>query len=47
MAMLKSTHITIRPHPREAYMCTCDMMTGRAAIYRAGAYAEALNGFAY
>lgn len=47
MAMLKSTHITIRPHTREAYMCTCDMMTGRAAIYRAGAYAEALNGFAY
>lgn len=45
--MLKSTHITIQPGNRTGYICTCDMETGEAALYRAGVYAAALPGFAF
>ncbi|MGN1388378.1 MAG: SMP-30/gluconolactonase/LRE family protein [Bulleidia sp.] len=45
--MLKSTHIQIRPGTREAYMCTADMKTGEAAVYRAEVFAEAFPGYQY
>lgn len=45
--MLKSTHITIQPGTRTGYICTCDMETGEAALYRAGVDAAALPGFAF
>lgn len=37
--MLKSTHITIRPGTREAYMCSSNLTTGKAAIFRAEVFA--------
>jgi lactonase len=39
--MLKSTHITIRPGTNEAYMCSSNLQTGRAMIFRAHVYADA------
>lgn len=45
--MLKSTHIQIRPGTREAYMCTADMETGEAAIYRTEVFAEPFPSFQY
>ncbi len=41
--MLKSTHIILRPHTDEAYMCSSNLKTGRAAIFKIGVYAPALN----
>lgn len=37
--MLKSTHITIRPGTTEAYMCSSNLKTGEAEIFKAGVYA--------
>jgi sugar lactone lactonase YvrE len=45
--MLKSTHIQIRPGTKEAYMCTADMTTGEAAVYRAGVFAEPFPSYQY
>lgn len=44
--MLKSTHPQIRPGTRELYLCSADMQTGEAAIFRAEALAPAFPGFA-
>ncbi len=41
--MLKSTHITIRPRTNEAYMCSSNLTTGKAAIFTAKVYANALQ----
>lgn len=41
--MLKSTHIIIQPHTNEAYMCSSNLQTGRAAIFKAQVYAKALE----
>jgi lactonase len=45
--MLKSTHIQIRPGTKEAYMCTADMKTGEAAIYKAEVFAEPFPSYQY
>ena len=39
--MLKSTHLTIRPGTREAYICAADLNTSQCAFFRAGAFAKA------
>lgn len=41
--MLKSTHIIIRPHTSEAYMCSSNLKTGEAAIFKAQVYAQAMT----
>lgn len=38
--MLKSTHITIKPGTQETYMCSSNLTTGKAAIFRARVYAK-------
>lgn len=38
--MLKSTHITIRPGTNEAYMCSSNLQTGEAEIFKATVYAS-------
>lgn len=45
--MLKSTHPQVRPNTDELYLCSADMKTGDAAIFRARALAGALPGFAW
>lgn len=40
--MLKSTHIIIRPHTNEAYMCSSNLKTGKAAIFKAKVYSSAI-----
>lgn len=37
--MLKSTHITIQPGTRDAYMCSSNLTTGKAMIFKAKVYA--------
>ncbi|GAA3630779.1 SMP-30/gluconolactonase/LRE family protein [Lactobacillus hamsteri] len=41
--MLKSTHIIIRPNTNEAYMCSSNLTTGKAAIFKAKVYAKSNN----
>jgi lactonase len=45
--MMKSTHIQIRPGTKEAYICTADMKSGKAAIYKAEVFAEPFPSYQY
>lgn len=45
--MLKSTHPQIRPGTDELYLCSADMKTGEAALFKTRAFAPAFPGFAF
>lgn len=45
--MLKSTHPAIRPGTDEIYLCTADLLTGRSAVYKAGAYSRAFKSYQF